>query len=359
MKPKLTARHGVLASLLVASVASAQTKDRSLIIEPADDGHPRNHIGLNYRMGLNMTAGFKNLGGFKARTNPGPATGGGVDRFYDDGYNRVDISRNAGGQTWFWGYQNASQIQGTPSSGTVVMHSSASSSGASSEGLDGDPQHGLELTYNRELGHAGKFRWGVEGGLGFANVTIRDSRVLSGAVTRTSDSFSRNIIAPTPPYSGNFTGPGPVIGDSPSRSQTIISSGPGSATISGQRTLDVNVLSLRLGPYLEIPLTKRLAFSLSGGLALAEVNSDFKFQESASIAGLGTESTVGGGSHSDLLAGGYLAGNLSWALNRSVNLLAGAQYMNVGNYSHVLGGKKAEINFGNSILVTFGLGYSF
>ena len=78
-----------------------------------------NRIGVGYRMGLNITVDFKKLGGFPAISDPGPALGI-ADRTYDNGsYNRVDISTNAGGLTWFWGYENPGQLQGN----ALVMES--------------------------------------------------------------------------------------------------------------------------------------------------------------------------------------------------------------------------------------------
>ena len=59
--------------------------------------------------------------------------------FYDDGYNRVDTSGNRDGLTWFWGYENASQV---PGNDTVVMHS-ATATAIDSGTLDNDPQHGF------------------------------------------------------------------------------------------------------------------------------------------------------------------------------------------------------------------------
>ena len=44
-----------------------------------------------------------------------------LNRNYADGYVHVDSSGNAGGQTWNWGYQNASQVQGN----TLTMHSAS------------------------------------------------------------------------------------------------------------------------------------------------------------------------------------------------------------------------------------------
>ena len=52
--------------------------------------------------------------------DPGAATPG-TDHNYDDGYNRVDSSGNAGGMTSDWGYQNGSQYNAV--NGTIRMNS--------------------------------------------------------------------------------------------------------------------------------------------------------------------------------------------------------------------------------------------
>ena len=111
------------------------------------EGAFNQRVGVSYRMSYNISARFRNLGGFASASRPGPATGSNVDRTYDNGFNKVDVSGNAGGQTWFWGYNDASQIVGD----TVVMSSSSSSGNVSSEASD-DPHHGMEVTYNLELG---------------------------------------------------------------------------------------------------------------------------------------------------------------------------------------------------------------
>lgn len=55
-----------------------------------------------------VEASFSNLGSFSS-PNAALPLGAGVDRNYDDGYNRLDSSGNAGGLTWNFGYANASQ----------------------------------------------------------------------------------------------------------------------------------------------------------------------------------------------------------------------------------------------------------
>src|SRR5215813_4119479 len=90
---------------LQASFAQSTALDDRLAAYAADDDGPMapNRFGLNYRMGLNISVDFRKLGGL-ALSQPGPATGSAVNRTYDNGYNRVDSSTNAGGVTWFWGY---------------------------------------------------------------------------------------------------------------------------------------------------------------------------------------------------------------------------------------------------------------
>src|SRR5439155_12025178 len=112
----LALSQSVIATLvLAASPASSQTQDATdsrvgLALE-ANPPERLNRIGLSYRMGLNITVDFKKLGGFPALSDPGPATGSAYNRSYDNGsYNKLDISTNAGGMTWNWGYESANQI---------------------------------------------------------------------------------------------------------------------------------------------------------------------------------------------------------------------------------------------------------
>jgi len=110
-----------------------------------------------------------------AQCNPGPATGGGIDRCYDDGYVYVDITGNAGGYTWYWGYQSSSQIQ----SSFIVFHARTN------------------LT-------------------AYVTQMLTDTYNLGG------------LILPPAPYSGTFQGPGLSIPDAPvSRSTNVINLLPG------------------------------------------------------------------------------------------------------------------------------------
>src|ERR1035437_8149694 len=61
-----------------------------------------NRFFFGPRFGMNFKADFQN------NVNPGPEAGA-ANHTYNDGYVLVDSSGNAGGLTWNWGYQNASQ----------------------------------------------------------------------------------------------------------------------------------------------------------------------------------------------------------------------------------------------------------
>ena len=320
-----------------------------------------NRFGASFRPGFNIEASFSGLGGFARRTDPGPAnTSESVDRNYDDGYNRVDSSGNVGRLTGYWGYDNANQ---TPAGlDTVIMNSSASAAVGTSANRDDGMQPGFEITYNRRIGHVGKCAWGLELAFNFTDVDIHDRNDVYAPVNRISDAYALGGITPpldappAPAYRGSFSGPGAWISDMPERSTTVL---PNGAAISGQRLLDASVYGWRVGPYIDIPLCSRLAFSLSAGLAIAYVNSDFSFTEAVTIPGVGTESHAAGGSHDDTLVGGYVGGLFSYALSEQFNIFAGAQYQNVGTFHQDVAGKSAALNLGKSVFMTLGLSYSF
>jgi hypothetical protein len=118
---------------------------------------------------MKKMAGFLTLVACLCRgADPGPPTGGGINRTYDDGYVMVDITENEGGQTWYWGYQQASQVAGD----TIQFHATTI--------------------------------------IGNVVTVITDTYDLGGSVP------------PAAPYFGTEFGPGPLISDEPARTTTII-----------------------------------------------------------------------------------------------------------------------------------------
>ncbi len=151
----------------------------------------------------------------------------------------------------------------------------------------------------------------------------------------------------------------PVISQDPTPGQGLQTITPNGAMITGERKLEADVYGLRLGPYFQFPISEKFSVDLSGGLALASVNTKFKFNETVTTPTTGSFLHSGSGSHSDLLVGGYAAGTVSYAFSKAWSASLGAQYQLLGRSSHKVGGKEAQLDLGNSVFVTVGVGYSF
>src|ERR1051326_6401521 len=170
MKPAITSRSLVMASVLATSVAVAQTNAQGTLSPVKVDEAPpvsKNRFGLSYRMGFNISARFRNLGGYAALSNPGPTPTGAPSKSlwnYDNGYNLNDAPGTPPGMTWYWGYVNTSQV---PGDGFLYLSKSSSAPDLVSDSKSDDPQHGFEFTYNRELGKIGRAHWGLEGAFNF------------------------------------------------------------------------------------------------------------------------------------------------------------------------------------------------
>jgi hypothetical protein len=360
--------HGLIASTFVsAAICTGQTTSPPEVPDVLPPSALElkeplvNRVSLSYRMGLNIKVDFKKLGGFPRMTDPGPDTGSTYNRAYDNGgYNKVDISGNAGGMTWNWGYENPAAISGD----NISLHSSASPNNVSTGNQRDDPQHGFELSYQRELYRKPKWQAGVEVAFAFSPIAVSDNHLLYGDEKRITDTYSLGgIVPPLAPYQGTFEGPGPLISSSPARMRTFITD---HAIVYGKRSLDSDIYLFRLGPYAEIPIYKKLSAILSGGLTLAVADSTFSYNESVTINGVGTASRSSSGSQTDFLVGGYVGLALSYAISEKVSAFAGFQYQAAGTavtdsklVGNSLSQKEAVIDLGNAMVVTIGATYKF
>ena len=125
------------------------------------------------------------------------------------------------------------------------------------------------------------------------------------------------------------------------------------------RNFSADLYGFRLGPFVQIPVSRRFGVIMSGGLAIVSVNSEFQFRETITAAGVPSMTQSASGSRSDVLVGGYFNSSLYFVLTRSVDLFGSFQYQNVGTYSQIVSGKKATLDLGESIFLTIGAGYSF
>jgi hypothetical protein len=366
MKNRKAKQLVIAAVATAAAMAQGQTSvpPASEAVQPVQletlKPRPVNRINVSYRMGLNITADFKKLGGFEALSDPDSYLGHTTRTYDQGGYVGEDSTGNDHGAgfentTWYYGYESASANQGN----TLVQTSSSSPATASSKNNSDSPQNGFEISYDRELFQKGRWRFGVEGGLGYTFISISDSRNLIATVNQVTDTYTvpNGVVLPPSPYSGSYNGPGAVISSDPSRQTSVVSSSQN--TIVGERKIEANVFSLRLGPYAEVPLNDKFSLLFSGGLYLAISDTKFSFNEIVTIDGAGSEVHSGSTSTTDFLVGGYVGANLSYALTEEVSLFIGGQFQSAGRTVNHAQGKESILNVSESVVVSIGASYSF
>jgi hypothetical protein len=357
-----------LATATPFMIASGSALAQGVLPLDLPAGEEKNHFRATYRMAFNIAASFKNIGATGPQghlvpgqgmqlANPGPATGGGINRTYEDGYNWVDSSGNGFGYTRYWGYDNASQVVGN----SIVIHST-SLPGAVAQNRQDDPSPGFELTYARQLVHRGRMRAGVETTFGYTALNINDSHPLTASGMRINDAFALPpsseggfVVPPSAPYSGTYDlGPNgnAVISDSPVRTTEAIIE-----TVQGRRRFSADIYGLKVGPYADFDLG-RFTLGVSGGFVLAYVNSDLKVS-STIFTDVMQASQTDAGKHDEFLPGAYVAGNISYAITPSWSLFGSIQFQDAGKYYQHGTAVRATLDLSETVFAAVGASYSF
>lgn len=171
---------------------------------------------------------------------------------------------------------------------------SATQSGSVND--DASWSHGFEVTYQRYLGSWKHVNYGALAGVGYNQASF--------AKTFTS---SRGDVA---------------------------------------NALDIDVVTGRVGPYVDYAVTSRLTLSGSVGLMVANVNSDY------SAAGAST-------SHTELLYGPYAGGGASFRVYKNWSAAGSVYYAPIGATHQSVAGQSSSTDFGHAILVSLGVGFTF
>lgn len=207
-----------------------------------------------------------------------------ADRFYNDGYVRQDAGTPVDGSTWFWGYDNASQVQGDQlvysATGAQSIRRDAynvpPTGPFSRDSLRGVAPH-IQIDARSPYRFAG-FRLGLSAGIDFTQVD-HASTFTSFTGTQFRDDYRLDyidrydlvdVIPPLAPYRGTLGGPGPLIQNQPgSRSLTPVLLFTDTAAISNQvwNSIDIDVFSLTFGPTFQRSWGP-VDFSLQTGLIL-------------------------------------------------------------------------------------------
>ena len=307
-----------------------------------------NHFGLDYRAGFNMRTKFSHDGEVPAPAPPG--AGSAVDRIYTDGFVKVDVTGNFGGQSWNWGYNNTAQVVGN----TLSLHATE---------VDGvntqksDPNNGFAFDYERDFGHETWGRWGMKIGFGFSAFNEMDNSALAGTASLVTDNYA--IAAPVPPaapYAGTYNGPGALI-NTPAFARGITPLA-GGALITGTRKLDGNLYDLHLGPFVDVPLGGGFSVNGSAGLSLGVMDSTFSYNETTTTVN-GSVNNFGSEHNTSGLLGTYIEGGLAYRFCKQASAFAGLEYQYLGEYTQNAGGRSAQVDLSQSIYFKLGLQFHF
>lgn len=320
-------------------------------------------FGINLMAGYNYKATFGEESGFHAPLHDPGAETGIMDRFYEDGYNRVDISGNALDMTSFWGYQDASQYD--PGAHTITMNSQRMipTEGQQIFADQNDAQPGLEIwwtgtilsgerkedtladphTNQQKTEHA---RWYLDfrTALRWQHVGIDQKGNISGSFETTSDTYSTGgATPPTAPFDGTYSGPNMSL-DAIPKSRTV-SMGP-AGTTTAYYDLEADLFALDLGPALTFDLDLGARLVLSAGATVAWTQSDFSYRYSDYIQS-------GSDTQEEVLFGYYGAIDIVFIEGVSFGIAT----FQMENLNHRSNGHVASMEFNDSYYIRLGFAF--
>lgn len=340
--PELRFHAGLALGLLgAATLAHAQGDLDDLSLS-------KNRVRISARFGFDVSGQIKNL----------PPSGG-VAGSYDDGYVHPDISGSSK-TTWNWGYANASQVVGDTLHFDRVAGSPRD---GTTDSLSKTPTPGFEILYGRELTRLRLSEnrsavIGAEFGFGTMDYNLSGGSTMNGSVTQTTDIYNLNgLTPPLAPYSGTYSGPGPLLNQLPtSSSSTQLAASSGIS----ERVRSL-VYGFKLGPYAEVPLYKRLSLELGAGVAAVIADTELSYTETVrDPAGVNPvllrSRTL---NHSDNLFGFYGTGSLAYEVGNDIRIFVGGQYQHLGNATVSDGSKEATLKLGGTLEAVVGISIGF
>ena len=319
---------------------------------------------------LKPTPGFWMRAGGGIRTgyhvhfvDSAPALPSGAGNFAN-GYVLPSVSGTNAVYTWNWGYANASQVQGS----TLNLER------FDSRPRVGDLDGGSHSTYGGEL-RAGfealrfelfdrEIRFGLEAGYQFGTLSATASGRATGNASYTSAVYSfagpggQPIQPPGAPYSGTFDGPGPLIPLSPRSLSTQTTS---SAVSESSLTFDATLHTMKLGPYLEVPLGRNFLAGFSLGYCSVLPDAQLRIQETTTYAGTSVAPTTVDQTvrRSDWKPGMYAELRLQYEINRRLSVFVGGEFQMNGDIRMGAAGRSVRVEMGTIYGGTAGVRYLF
>jgi hypothetical protein len=307
---------------------------------------------------------------YGATTTADPSAAPKSDRFYDDGFNRVDASGNLGdgpagplaSRTGYFGFASDTQVD--LRAGTLALHRTQLAEGPyySARAATKQPAWHATLRVSLRRAPASAHDWGLEAGVDFASLKHSSSAPTAANLRVLTDTYPLGGVVPQrAPYAGRFSPlPGDQrIGDMPSRSIAL-----SAGTLTGRRQLAADVTALHLGPWYEFgqaraesgtPERERWALRVHGGLVWFSTRAEFASAEQ--FPGAAVSSAAGARRRTDWGASAGLA--VRRAFTPRLALQAGVEALAGPRLTVAQGDRFARLDLTNPVIVSLGLQIGF
>jgi hypothetical protein len=276
-----------------------------------------------------------------------PSAAAKTDRFYDDGFNRVDASGNLGdgsatglpSRTGYFGFSSDSQVD--LRAGTLALHQLRVAPGDYGAARNSRRPPGIDLAVRLSLAREDAKRdWGLELGVDWQKLRQTSGAPASANLRLLTDTYQLGGVVPQrAPYAGRFAPlPGDQrIGDVPARTITTVG-----GTLDGQRSFTSRITMVHLGPWIQLlgqnrePWhrdAQRWSVDARAALALLSQKGEIKLSEQLRTSSLTPAAAVtasGSRSRDDLaLLLGLRARRLlneRWSLGATIDYLGGSKF---------------------------------
>jgi len=355
--PLLTLTRGAGLLLAVAAflpIPSPAGEWQDLFGPPPDpDANWTKHFRIGALVGFNFKADFTIGGTFSVSGNPGPTGVRAANHEYDDGFVRVDASGNDQDSTWYWGYENASQVIGQ----RLYFHSASSFQASESSSANSGGEVGFDSAYGGRIGRLWGGTAGWECGFGLMPINIKSTQSTGASVVQTVHWYDLSALnsVPTAPYEGSYEGPSTKLNDL----ATAEPAGPAvPGTLTGSQTLDVMLYNFRLGPTLQWELHRRIAVAVSAGAAFGIVSGDLKYNQTLQFGGT-TANLSGETGDTEFVYGGYVAGTFLFHAVKNGDVYLGFQYMPMSSATFSGDGREGKLDLTGGLYFSAGINWPF
>lgn len=313
-----------------------------------------------------------------------PNIDGRQDRYYADGFNRLNAAGNPTiattaaselfPRTTYFGFQDNRQV--TPPSfspagnipGSLSLHDVTLVGGQYTADLgNGGQSPGVELFYRYRWKNPEKWTLDLEAGMSWQTFDWSQSGDVDAVAAVDEDRYNTGTVDPrvfpgsggTLPYAGPYqpVGGTPWIGSVPSRQATTTLP----ATVNSTRDLELDSWVGRIGPAAHWRFHPRWRLGALVGLAVGYSDVTYSFRDQISVNSPTVPVLIqqGQGGYSDVWFGLYSALRLTYRLSERWDVLVEGRHLWTEKQAHEASGRVFRLDLSDGVAVSVGAAYRF